>query len=89
MSTHTIDQAARRNARRLMNTAVLRMACVAGLSIVFALIHCTAPIDDGQGLTLPSTIDIPALAQASHAVAAPAAAALDHPLVSETVARPN
>jgi len=73
MSTHPIDPAARHQERRQMNGALLRVVGVTLLSIVFALIHCAAPVDQGQGLTLPTTIDVPA-------VAAVAAGALDrHP----------
>ena len=83
MSTHTIDPAPRQDAQRPMNGALFRMVGVAVLSVVFALIHCTAPLDQGQGLTLPeTTIDVPAMA-----VAAPDAS--DHHPGIEAHAHPN
>lgn len=87
MSTHTIDVAARQEARRLMNSAVLRMAATAALSVVFALIHCAAPSDDGRGLAASAVNDTPtAMTQA--AAAAPAES-FDHRVGADAHARRN
>jgi hypothetical protein len=59
MSTHTIDEAARQDARRLMNSAVLRMGATLALSVLFALIHLAAPSDRGQGLASPAVDETP------------------------------
>jgi len=77
MSTHTIGNAARQDARRLMNSALLRMAATVALSVLFALVNCIAPADQGQGLASPAgNGPLPAVAQA--AVAAHVDS-LDHP----------
>lgn len=47
MSTHTTHEADRQDDRRLMKSALLRMVSVAVMSILFALIHCVAPLDGG------------------------------------------
>jgi len=47
MSTHTTHEANHQDDRRLMNSALLRMASVAVMSILFALIQCVAPVDGG------------------------------------------
>ena len=87
MSTHTIDQAARQDARRLMNGALLRMAATAALSVLFALIHCAEPVDQGQGLAAPA-LDATPPAAAQAATATPADS-LDHRVGADTHARRN
>ena len=87
MSTHTFDQAARQDARRLMNGALLRMATTAALSVLFALIHCAEPVDQGQGLAAPA-LDATPSAQAQAATATPADS-LDHRVGADAHARRN
>ena len=77
MSTHTIDQATRPDARHLMNVALLRMAATAALSVLFALIHCAAPADLGQGLVAPAVNDTPS-SEAHAAATNTPADSLDH-----------
>jgi hypothetical protein len=69
MSTRTIDKATRQNTSHLMTRAILRVASIAALSVLFALINCVAPGD--QGLAAPA-LDArpPAVAQASTTAAA-------------------
>jgi hypothetical protein len=83
MSTHTIDESARQDARRLMNSALLRMAGVAVSSIVFALIHCAAPVDDGVPIVLPA----PPAPPVAHA--ATPGDSLDHGVSGQADARRN
>lgn len=70
MSTHTIDPAARQGARHLMNTALLRIAGVAALSIVFALIDCVGSVMDPLLVTPPAASEVPMVAHAPAAVPA-------------------
>jgi hypothetical protein len=88
MSTHTIDEAARQqDARRLMNSALLRMAATAALSVVFALIHCAAPSDHGQGLAASAINDTSAAL--TQAAAATPAHSFDHRIGADAHARRN
>jgi hypothetical protein len=71
MSTHSIDKMAGQGSRRLMNGALLRVAATAALSVLFALIDCAVPSDQGQSLALPTVIGTSsALAQAAAATPA-------------------
>ena len=86
MSTHAFDEAARRDARRLMKSALLRMAATAALSVLFALIHLAAPTDHGQGLASQAVNDRPAAV--TRQAAAPEES-LDHRVGADTHARRN
>lgn len=87
MITHSIDEPKRQDARRLMNSALLRMAATAALSVLFALIDCAVPSDHAQGLASA------AVNEASAAVAQAAAAApgdsLDQRVGADAHARRN
>ena len=83
MGTHTIDESARQDARRLMNSALWRMAGVAVSSIVFALIHWAAPLDDGVPVVLPA----PPATPVAHA--ATPGDSLDHGVGGQADARRN
>ena len=87
MSTHTIDESARQGARRLMNSALLRMAATAALSVVFALIHCAAPSDQGQGLAASAVNDTSSAV--TQAAAAAPALSFDHRVGTDAHARRN
>ena len=68
MSTHTIDEPKRQDVRRLMNSALMRVAATAALSVLFALIDCAVPSDHGQGLASAAVNDVSsAVAQAAAA----------------------
>ena len=84
MSTHTIDEAARQDARHLMNRAMLRMAATVALSVLFALIHFAAPSDHGQGLASSAASDTP-----SAATQQAAAGSLDHRVGTDAHPRQN
>jgi hypothetical protein len=86
MSTHTIDEAARQDARHLMKSALLRMAATAALSVFFALIHLAAPSDHGQGLAAPAVNDAPSAV--TRQAAAPADS-FDHRAGADAHARRN
>jgi len=86
MSTHTIDQAALRGPRRLLNRATLRVAGVAVLSVVFALIHCIAPIEESPWLTPLAATDARAVA---HAPTTAPADSLDHRIGDQAHTRRN
>ena len=86
MSTHTIDPAARQGARHVMNTALLRIAGVAALSIVFALVDCVGSVIDPLLVTPPASSDAPTVA---HAPAAATADSLDHRVGGEAPTRRN
>ena len=83
MSTYTIDDAAQQRAGGLMNGALLRVASVAAMSIVFALIHCAAPLDDGLSIARPAS-DMTAQAHAAAPVHS-----LDHGIGAEAHAAGN
>lgn len=68
MSIHTLDEAARQDARRLMNSALLRVLGVAALSVVFALIECVGQAGSQSPFSAPLASD----AVRAQAAAAPA-----------------
>jgi|GEM_PF-4916956 len=87
MSTYRIDEAARQDARQLMNTALLRMLGTAALSVLFALINCATAVDSGPSLASPMVGDTPpAVSQAS---AAAPADSFDHSVGADAHTRRN
>ena len=89
MSTHTINGPTRQDARRLMNSALLRMACTVALSVLFALIHCVAPADDSQGLAAPAVNDTAPSAAHAGATLSAASDSFDHRVGADAHARRN
>ena len=87
MSTRTIDHAAQQDTNRLISRALLRVVSIAALSVLFALVYCVAPADQGQGLAAPTLDARPsAVAQAN----APAAAdSVDCPVGAGAHTQPN
>lgn len=80
MNTRTIDDATRANTSRPLNSALLRVASTAALSVLFALIHCVAPADHGQGLAAPAVAQVSATASAD---------SVDHPVGAGAHTRRN
>lgn len=48
MTTHMIEHAHRQQAQRLMRLALLRVAGIAGLIVLLALVDCAALLVDGR-----------------------------------------
>ena len=60
MSTHTVGETAGQGSRRLMNSALLRVAASRRSSrVLFALIDCAVPSDQGQSFALPTVLAHP------------------------------
>ena len=87
MSTHTVGETAGQGARRLLNSALLRVAATAAMSVLFALIDCAVPSDQGQGFAMPTVLGTSsAVAQAA---AGTTADSLDHRVGADAQAGRN
>ena len=85
MSIHTLDAATRQDTRRLVNSALLRVLCVAAFSVVFALIDCAAQVDAPSFLTASTASN----AAPSEAQAVAPANSFDHHIGTDAQLRRN
>lgn len=87
VSIQTLDKAAQQDSRQPMNSALLRVLCVAAFSVVFALIDCAAQVGAPSFLTASSASNT-ASSQAQAGAAVPADS-FDHRYGTDTRLRRN